>query len=211
MQPVALLPVPFSSLPKLIATASCFCGRPSSLMKVRMVRRAIDIGDVLRLALLAPELRFPIDVNARVLTYAPGLLQVRYTLADHAQIECALGQLYSRAEARLPVALDVKTAGKRPCRLAELSSEGATFEVLGELSPASCVPDSDAWLQLPHQEGRLNLAGRVAWVTPRRDRSRMHVSFSRVTPAAQRRVDEIVCRFRLGDAPWTPKLLAPGV
>jgi hypothetical protein len=211
MQPVALLPVPFSSLRKLIATASRFCGRQAALLKVRNVRRPIDIGDVLRLALLAPELRFPIDVNAQILSYAPGLLQVRYTLADHAQIECALGQLYSHSEARLPVSLEVKTAGKRACRLAELSSEGATFEVLGELSPSACAPDSDAWLQLPHEEGRLNLAARVAWVTPRRGRSRMHVSFARVTAAAQRRVDEIVCRFRLGDAPWTPKLLAPGV
>jgi hypothetical protein len=99
----------------------------------------------------------------------------------------------------------------RACRLAELSSVGATFEVAGELTPSDCAPDSEAWVQLPHEGGRLNLPGHVAWVTPRRDRSRLHVSFTSISAELRRGLNDIVCRFQLGAAPWTPKLLAQGV
>jgi hypothetical protein len=48
-------------------------------------------------------------------------------------------------------------------------------------------------------------------VTPRADRSRIHVTFSAVTATTRKSLNDIVCRFRLGAAPWTPRLLAPGV
>jgi hypothetical protein len=213
MRSVALIPVAFSSLRQLIAIASRFCGRESAVLRVRRARRTLEVGDTLRLALLTPEVRFPIDVNATILacTARPMTVRVRYTLADHSQIECALGQLYQRSEPRLPIALDVDTAHHRTCRLAELSSVGATFEVLGVLSPRQCTPDSEAWLQLPHPDGALSLPGHVAWVSPRADRSRMHVTFSAVTATTRKSLNDIVCRFRLGAAPWTPRLLAPGV
>ena len=213
MPPVVTLPVPFSSLTRLIATASRFCGQRSSVLRLRKIRRTIRLGDTLRLALLAPELRGTIDVDARVVarTMQPLSLEVRYELADLAQMERALAWLYSKSRPMLPIALDVATFRCRPCRLASLSPEGATFEVQGELTPDRCAPDTEVRLSLPHRDGRLDLPGHVAWVTPRKGRSRMHVTFSFLAEKSREMLDDIVFRFRLGAAPWTPKLLAPGL
>jgi hypothetical protein len=213
MPAAALIPVPFSSLARLVATASRFCGRTSSVLRVGRDRRAIRAGDVLRLALLAPEIRFPVDVHATVLarTFRPQTVKVRYELADLSQMECALGQLYRHHEPMLPMALDVATPEGRRCRLSGLSPRGATFEVEGELSTSDCAPDSVAHLQLPHQRGRLEVHGLVAWLTPRPEASRLHVSFDTVGEATRKMLEDIVFRFRLGAAPWTAKLLAPAL
>ncbi|MBK7864744.1 MAG: PilZ domain-containing protein [Archangiaceae bacterium] len=213
MAQAPLIPVPFSTLPRLVATASRFCGRTSSVLHVGTCRKMIRSGDVLRLALLAPEIRFPIDVHATVLarTFRPDTIQVRYELADLAQMECALGQLYQSRAPALPMSLDVATFHGRRCRLSGLSQRGATFEVMGELSTRNCPPDASAKLQLPHQKGRVELPGRIAWVTPRREASRLHLSFGAVGDSARRMLDDIVFRFQLGAAPWTPRLLAPGL
>src|SRR5258706_2806297 len=213
MKLAALLPVPFSTLSRLISTVSSYCGSEPSLLRPKRVHVVVRAGDVLRLALLAPELRFPIDVNATVIarTLCPATVLVRYELADLSQIECALGQLYQRSPATLPIALEVATFRSRRCRMAGLSRDGATFKVLGELSPYDCAPDTAVRLQLPHQDGRVDLPGRVTWVTPRWDRSFMHMSFAGVAQGSRRTLDDIVYRFRLGAAPWRPRLLAPGL
>jgi hypothetical protein len=213
MLPAALIPVPFSSLARLVATASRFCGRSVSLLQVRRSRRALRAGDVLRLSLLAPEIRFPVDVYATVLarTYRPDALQVRYTLADLSQMECALGQLYRHHEPMLPMALDVATHEGRRCCLSGLSPRGATFDVAGELSTLRCKPDAAAQVQLPHQRGAVEVKGLVAWLTPRREASRLHVSFDALGASTRKMLEDIVFRFRLGAAPWTPKLVAPGL
>lgn len=213
MQPVALIPVPFSSVSRLIATASRFCSRQSSVIRPPAAQRVVRAGDVIRLALLAPELRFAIDVNATVVarSFQPTSLVVQYELADLNQMEAALGQLYSRTRPMLPVSLDVATFRERPVRLSALSPDGAIFDVLGELSTERCGPDAEVRLQLPHQSGRLELGGQVAYVTPRPNRSRMHVSFKGLAAKSRQMLDDIVFRFRLGAAPWTPKLVAPGL
>lgn len=213
MQPAALIPVPFSSLSRLIATASRFCGKNSSVLKPKKLGRDVKLGEVIRLALLAPELRVPVDVKATVVarTLRPVAFEVRYELADLAQMEHALARLYTLAPTMLPVALDVATFRARPCRLSALSPEGATFEVQGELSPERCAPDTEVRLSLPHQDGRLDLPGHVAWVTPRPNRSRLHMSFGFLAEKSRQMLDDIVFRFRLGSAPWQPKLMAPGL
>lgn len=213
MATAALIPIPFSSLSRLIATASRFCGRESSVLRPKSVRRVIRAGDVIRLALLAPELRFPIDINATVLarSVVPAMVRVRYELADLAQVEFALGQLYRRTEPTLPVALDVATFRERRCRMSSISQEGATFEVEGELSPGRCAPDTRVQVQVPHVNGRLELGGHVEWVTPRERHSRLHISFTGLAAPSRQMLDDIVFRFRLGAAPWTPRLRVPGL
>jgi len=214
MQPLALIPVPFSSLTRLIATASRYCGRESSLLRPLVANRRLHAGDVVRLALLAPEIRFPIDVNATVVArgFKPPTVKVRYALADLAQMECALGTLYRRSRPELPVLLDVSTfTERRRCRLAGVSPDGATFEVQGEVDLEACRPDSEVRLQLPHPLGRVDVSGKIASITPRAERSRLRVSFTRMAETSRRMLDDIVFRFRLGAAPWTPTLQAPGL
>lgn len=209
----ALIPVAFSSLSRLIATASRFCGRESSLLVVKHAKRDLRCGETVRLALLAPEVRFPIDINAQVVarTMHPYTMKVRYSLSDLSQMECALGQLYQGSEATLPMALDVLTHHHRLCRMSTLSREGATFVVQGEMTADQCALDSKTLLELPHQSGRIDLPGEVSWLTQRQDHSRLHVSFSPMAGAAKQRLDDIVYRFRLGAAPWTPRLTASGL
>jgi hypothetical protein len=215
MQQVDLIPVPFSSLKVLIATASRFCGRESSLLRPTTLANPVRAGDVLRLALLAPEVRFPIDVNATVVavTFKPVTLRVRYALADLSQVECALGHLYRRCGPELPVALDVATSSPAPqrCRLSSLSCEGATFDVKGGLEIERCTPDAEVHLELPHQNGLVDLPGHVAWLTPRPERTRLRVCFAHLGRESRSMLADIVYRFRLGAAPWTPRLQAPGL
>ncbi len=214
MQPIALVPVPFSTLSRLIATASWFCGHASSILRPSVTRRRLYAGDVIRLALLAPEIRFPIDVNATVLarTLRPAMLQVRYALADVSQVECALGTLYRRSQAELPVALEFATFDQhRRCRLSSVSREGATFDLQSELDVGRCRPDSPVRVQLPHQTGRVDALGKIDWVTPRKGRSRLRVSFTSMADQSRRMLDDIVYRFRLGAAPWTPALAGAGL
>ncbi|MBL8949201.1 MAG: PilZ domain-containing protein [Myxococcaceae bacterium] len=221
MQPISLIPVPFSSLSRLVATTSWFCSRSASFLQPRAVKRRLYAGDVLRLALLAPEIRYPIDVNATIIarTIKPMVVQVRYTLADLQQMECALGTLYARSGPQLPVVLDVATAAPTPagtrrldgrrCRLSSISPEGATFYLQGEVT--RCPHELPVKLQLPHQSGRAELVGKVLSVTARGGRSRLRVSFTNMAAASRQMLDDIVYRFRLGQAPWTPTLHAAGL
>lgn len=217
-QSAALIPVPFSSLKALIATASRFCSRESTLLKPRAICKPLCAGDVLRLALLAPELRYAVEVKATLLarTFKPVAIKVRYELADLGQVESALGQLYRHARAELPVAIDVCTSREVSgpmgrCRLSSLSCEDATFEVVGKLEVDRCAPDTAVRLQLPCPYGRLDLRGQVACVTPRARHSQLRVSFTSMGDDSRRMLGDIVYRFRLGAAPWTASLQAPGL
>ena len=219
MATLAFIPVPFSSTAKLIATVSRDCGRELSVLRPSRLAEHVRAGDTFHLALLAPELHFPIDVHATVLarTYRPQALKLRYQLADVQQMEWALGQLYRCTRPELPVSLDVQlSADERPgavprCRLSALSCDGATFEVRGQLGVGRCAPDSVVRVRLPHVAGHVVVPGHVAWVTPRPTRSRLHVDFNGINDECKRRLGDIVYRFRLGAAPWTPRLDAPGL